>query len=266
MFSSSKLEHIPPRLRSLLEESILPSPHSVELEQTPGSDYFDRYAQKRPHIAELYHENSKLHPHTTMQPSGDATSLDELRSWFFNTAYDLDADTFLKHESPLLRIRVEDLPAPLSALLAPFSEEGPTTNLLYATDLLILHDGLLTRRVPESPFLWTEREVSAPELAHLGTQLMPDAEAWKQTDAVLFMIACPWRYMFLFGPRGYRHTLLDLGRLLAHVERSAPGYDITLNVLQNFHDAALDRFLLADGVERSVYAVVPLSYSPPHTE
>jgi hypothetical protein len=263
MLKSAELDAVPDRIKFFLEESVIPSPHSIDLSETPASDYLYRQVRDTPHVAELYQENSKLNPHATQGPIGSDETLAEIREWFFDTAYDLDGDTFLKDEAPELRLDEDALPDPMQALLAPFSEEGGVTNLLYSIDLLALYDGRLLRRVPQSPYLWTEREVTAEEMQELGAQLTDSPDQWAQTDAVLFFVTCPWRYMLLHGPRGYRHTLLDLGRLLAVLEGRSGKLGLPAGVQQNFYDSFVNDFVLADGVERSTHAIMMLNFGPP---
>lgn len=252
------LSHVPKRLLTLLEESIVPSPHSIDLAHSPESDFLYRQVRPKPHVAELYHENSKLHPYTTLQPVADPRVHEQIRQWFFDTAYAVKAE-YLLHEDPALRLSLDDLPPPLADLLQPFSEPGTYANLLYSIDLLVLYGGLLTRLFPEAPYLWTEREINDQERQFLGMKLGVEPETWAEhTVAVLFAVACPWRYMLLHGPRGYRHTLLDVGRLLAYVEQEAPMHTFDVAVQQNYHDSAIDRMILADGLERSAYAIVHL--------
>lgn len=253
------LSSVPDVLKTFLEEPIIPSPHSIDLSHTVVSDYLYRQVRRTPHVAELYHENSKLNPYSTLQPIADPKALEQVRRWFFDTAYNLKAEDYLLEESPLLRVSVDSLPETLAELVRPFCEPGDLANILYSIDLLVLQGGLLTRVFPESEFLWTEREVPDQEWQFLGMKLGADPEEWvEHTDAVFFAVACPWRYMLLHGPRGYRHTLLDVGRLLAYFEGQAATRTLDLTVAQNFHDTAIDRFILADGLERSTYAILVL--------
>jgi hypothetical protein len=83
-----------------------------------------------------------------------------------------------------------------------------------------------------------------------------------EREVVLFVLACPWRYMFLAGPRGYRHTLLDVGRVLHHLETLPALQACRVRVVQDFHDTAVDRFCHADGLERSVYAALQIDTAP----
>jgi len=103
MLKSAELDAVPDRIKFFLEESVIPSPHSIDLSETPASDYLYRQTRDTPHVAELYLENSKLNPHSTQGPIGSGEALEEIREWFFETAYDLDGDTYLKRDSPRLR-------------------------------------------------------------------------------------------------------------------------------------------------------------------
>jgi hypothetical protein len=253
------LEGLPEDLRVLLDESIIPSPHSIPLKRAPATDFQRRHVRKKPHVAELYQENSKIHPYSPFRPQGNQARMEQIREWFFETSYNMKEEEYLDHESENLRIRLDDVDPKVQQVLDPFTMPSSTTNLLYSTDLVVLQDQLLTRFVPESRHLWTERKVSVRERNSLRAKLGRTPEEWASTKAVFFLVACPWRRMILWGPRGYRHTLLDMGRLLAHFERSIPNAGLSMAVLQDFHDAAIDRFILADGVERSTHAILTLS-------
>lgn len=252
------LSSLPDQLLTMLEESIVPSPHSIDLSRTPLTDYLYRQVRKKPHVAELYHENSKINPHSTLQPIDNPVVLEQIRHWFFSTAYELKEEDYVLEESPELRFALDELPESVADLLRPFTEAGAAANLLYSIDLLVLRGGLLARLFPESPYLWTEREVPDQERAFLGSKFGLAPDDWEGTEAVLFVVACPWRYMLLHGPRGYRHTLLDVGRLLAYFEGHTAEHGLDLTVAQNFHDTAVDNSILADGLERSAYAVLTL--------
>ncbi|NBB89953.1 MAG: hypothetical protein GVY23_01960 [Spirochaetes bacterium] len=253
------LEGLPQDLKALLDESIIPSPHSIALKRSPESDFQRRHVRRKPHVAELYQENSKIHPHSPFHPQGNEDRLKQIREWFFETSYNMKEEEYLDHESENLRVLLDEVDPDVREVLEPFSTPGDTTNLLFSADLLVLQGEHLTRFVPESRHLWTERKVSPPEINGLRAKLGKSAEEWQRTKAVFFLVACPWRRMILWGPRGYRHTLLDVGRLLAHFEQHVPTTGLEAAVHQDFHDSAIDRFLLADGVERSTYAILTLS-------
>ena len=246
-------------LQMFLELPIIPSPHSIDLSHSVASDYLYRQARAKPHVAELYHENSKLNPHSTLQIPSDASTLEQVRRWFFETAYRVDEEILIADGSGL-RIPYDQLPDWLQGPLNHFSKPSSLTNLLYAADLLVLNDGVLFRVVPELDYLWVERKVENE------ATLLPDL-FWRSSpvrleeySTMLIVIACPWRYMLIYGPRGYRHTLLDVGRLLGYLQHqySSSGYPAAVH--QDFLDTKADEFVQADGVERSVYAL--LTFSP----
>ena len=253
------LQHI----QVFLESPIIPSPHSIDLSHSAVSDYLYRQVRAKPHVAELYHENSKLSPHSTLQIPSDTSILKQVRQWFFETAYRVDEETLVANGSGL-RIPYEELPKWLQNPLSLFSKPGSLTDLLYATDLLVLHDGILGRIVPELDYLWVEREVKneATLLPSLFWETPP--VNIEKCSALLIVVACPWRYMIIYGPRGYRHTLLDIGRLLGCLQYQCEFYGHSVTVHQDFLDTKVDEFVQADGVERSVYAL--LTFSPINTD
>src|SRR5690606_27185865 len=63
------LSAVPQDILTLLQESIIPSPHSINLEHSPSADFLYRSVRRKAHVAELYHENSKLCPYATLQPT-----------------------------------------------------------------------------------------------------------------------------------------------------------------------------------------------------
>lgn len=245
-------------IQMFLELPIIPSPHSIDLSHSAASDYLYRQARAKPHVAELYHENSKLNPHSTLQIPSNTSTLEQVRRWFFETAYRVDEETLVTNGSGL-RIPYDQLPDWLQGPLSPFSKPGSLTDLLYAADLLVLHDGVLVRVVPELDYLWVEREVKneATLLPDLFWRSLP--VRGEEYSTMLIIIACPWRYMIIYGPRGYRHTLLDIGRLLGYLQHryASSGYPATVH--QDFLDTKADEFVQADGVERSVYAFLTFS-------
>ena len=253
--SDPLLEHI----QMYLETSVIPSPHSIDLSHSAISDYLYRQVRTKPHVAELYHENSKLNPHSTLQIPSGTSILEQVRRWFFETAYSVDKEVLVANGSGL-RISYDQLPRWLQGSLSLFSQRSSLANLLYATDLLVVHNGVLVRIVPESDYLWIEREVEneATLLPSLFWRSPP--VSIEACSTMLIVVACPWRYMLLYGPRGYRHTLLDIGRLLGYLQYRCEFSGHSATVHQDFLDTKADEFVRADGVERSVYAL--LTFSP----
>ena len=253
------------RLNLFLENSIVPSPHSIDLSHSAASDYLYRHIRRKPHVAELYHENSKLSPHSTLQIPTDKTVFEQVRTWFFKTAYRVDEETLVNNGAGL-RISYNQLPQWLQGPLELFSKPASLSNLLYAVDLLLLHDHMLIRVVPESDYLWIERKVENEDekSALPGIFWRQPPVSIEELSAMLFIVACPWRYMLLYGPRGYRHTLLDIGRLLGYFEYRCVFDGHMMVVHQDFLDTKADEFVQADGVERSIYAI--LTFLPSNTD
>lgn len=242
--------------RQLLEEVVIPSPHSVELEGTAFDALLHRLTARQPHVAELYHENSKLTPAGPLQVDRDPRRLRELRDWYFETAYAIREDEVRHEEAHRFRVPHDELSEELAALLRDFRSPGPATDRLYAVDLLVLEDGRLLRVVPLRDVLWIERSMEPEDVAALRGALQgPEAAALADAERYLFLVACPWRYMLLYGPRGYRSALLDAGRLLCHLDGAARKSGAVLTVAESFYDHQVDRILHADGVERSTLAV-----------
>lgn len=247
------------RIQMFLEGSIVPSPHSIDLSHSAASDFLYRQARPKPHVAELYHENSKLSPHSTLQIPFDTSMLKQVRRWFFETAYSVDEETLVA-DGLGLRVPYDQLPGWLQGPLHLFSKPGSLADLLYAIDLLVLHDGMLFRIVPESDYLWVEHEVKNAATLLPGLFWRSPPVSIEECSTMLIVVACPWRYMILYGPRGYRHTLLDIGRLLGYLQYQCEFYGHPVTVHQDFLDTKADEFVQADGVERSVYAL--LAFSP----
>lgn len=248
------MDSLPERVKLLLEGSIVPSPHSTDFSHTAASDFLYRQLRKSPNVAELYHENSKVNPYSTLLIPSDDGILSQVRKWFFETAYSVDEEALVNSKTAL-RLSHDDLPLGLENILATFSEPGSITDLLYAADVLVLNGMVLSRVIPQSAYLWVERTVTGVDLTKLSTLLRMTPQEIAE-GVLIFVVACPWRYMLLYGPRGYRHTLLDIGRLLGYFENHGLSEDYDVCVRQNFHDTAIDDFILADGLERSVYSIL----------
>ena len=122
-------------LRALLEGTVLPSPNTVEMMRTAPSDYRRRFDGGNPHVAELFQENTKLSPHTTLHDRGDAAALDHARAWYLSTAYRVEDDDLAAGQADTVRPPVDTLPPSLAGILAPFAQAGRLSSLLYTKGL-----------------------------------------------------------------------------------------------------------------------------------
>ncbi len=248
-----------PRERMLWEETIIPSPNSINLEQTVESEFLHRFDAGKPHVAEMFHENSKLTPYSTLRIPEDDQKLEEVRTWYFSTAYAVKDKDIDPKKTQDLRINIKDLPEFLVCLLETFRQSETMTNLLYGLDLCLLYDQKLYKLLAGTDYLWLDREYSNIEIEKVKAAILGVHQAiLTKTTALIFIVGCPWRYMMLFGPRGYRHTLIDTGRLLAYLENKATANKLHFTIAQNFYDVQVDRFLFIDGVERSALAILAL--------
>ncbi len=246
-------------LKLKLEETLLPSLNSIDLQRTAESDYLYRFASSAPQVAEVFHENSKLlRSSTLVVPDGDE-QVHDLREWFFTNSYTFAADDFNNETQQPVKVEYAELPETLRKLVEPFAWDETRVKLLYGLDLFLLLDDLLLRVLPRRSFLWIERKFDGAARADLRKALigMPE-DAWQEARGLLFVSASPWRYMLLYGPRGYRHTLMDAGRLLSEIDRAAAASRFAALTVQNFYDHPVDELLMLDGLERSALAVVAL--------
>ena len=245
--------------RALWEETVIMSPNSVDLMRTVKSDYLHRFSEHTQYVAELFQENSKLTRCSTLEVPPDHRKLEEVREWYFNTAYAIKEEDLDSTQAHHVRMPIEELTEALASLLEVFSQPGCVTNSLYALDLFLLHSGRLFRIVPQSSYLWVERDYQAEEVQRLKREIIDvSRDMLAHASNFLFVVGVAWRYMMVYGPRGYRHTLMDAGRLLAHLEARASQVGIRMEASQNFYDNRVDRFLFMDGVERSTLAVIAL--------
>ncbi len=255
---------IEPRLRAFLEETLLPSPNTVELMRTPQSDYRFRFAAaSAPHIAELFQENTKLSPHSSFDAAINERELSQARDYYFATAYQVAEADFIPGKDKAIRITHEHLPAWLRSFLSPFSVKDGISSLLYGVDMLLIFDGAVYKQAPRSIQLWRERALSPSDLANFRAAIMrgPDALI-TAAEAFAILVGVPWRYMAFLGPRGYRRMMLEAGMLLAQLGGIAAHYGLHTAVCTDFYDTHVDRILLLDGVERTAIAILPLLPKP----
>src|SRR5436853_6806187 len=80
-----------------LEETLIPSPNTVELGRSIENDYFLRFSSQGKNVAETFHLKSKVIPGSPLRLQCNGEALDEAREWFFTTPYDLSL-TAVVHE------------------------------------------------------------------------------------------------------------------------------------------------------------------------
>jgi hypothetical protein len=267
--ASSYSSESPDRLRAyrqqaLLEETLLPSPNSRELNRTPESEYRHRLWVRPVQVAELYQENSKITPVHALNVALDVELLEHARSWYFGTAYrpnegDLDQEAAAAAGVVVPVAQLED---PVGRFCAALLGDGATARLLYAIDPFLVVGAASYRLVAHGDLAWLDRRFADEELKSLSRAVRGMSREGRRAPALLVFAVAPWRYMALQGPRGYRRTLADLGRLLERCDDLARRIDMPAASTLDFHDGAVDNLLRLDGVERSAHAVYFLGVDP----
>jgi hypothetical protein len=249
---------LPRELAQMVEEALLPSPNSLELDRPPQKEYLHRLRAQPAQIAELFCENSKITPIDEQNQPLDVVMVERTRAWFHDTAYrprDGDIDDQLAVQAGT-RLAVAEFPDLLGAFCAALVEDQAATTLLYALDLFLVVDLCSYRLAPHGCWAWLDRAFARIERQRLTSAILGVSDDARQgAGALLFIVAVPWRYMLFQGPRGYRRTLFDVGRLLERCEAIARGTGIVLASTVDFLDHEVDRLLLLDGVERSTHAI-----------
>ena len=242
---------------TMLEGTVPPGPNSVELLRTAAADYRLRFSGKDPHVAELFQENTKLSPHTTVYDPAAAAGIDQARAWHLTTAYRARDDHMVAEEAHAVRLPVDTLPPRLGRMLEPFTQDGRLSSLLYCLDLYVLHEQALLRVVPRTRFLWQDRRIADGGESRVRDSMV-SAEPVPSTGPLLFLVAAPWRYMLFLGPRGYRRMLMDAGELLGRLRDVAADAAVEAAAFLDFYDRQVDDVLQLDGTERTVIATVAL--------
>lgn len=248
------------RFRSLLEETLFPTPNNVELNRTPKNDYLLRFGAQQSHIAELFQENTKLNPYSTLQVPETDQEIKEAMDWYFSTAYQINEEDIQSEQAEKLKISHEDLSPSLKELLRPFSEEKLLLPLLYAVDLFLLIDNRLVRHVTGSNYTWLEKEFDETDQAIFRDSILRvDAKTLDQTHVFFLLVGVPWRYMMFYGPRGYRRMMFDMGKVLNYLESRSMQLELSPYACLDYYDRRIDRVLMLDGTEKTTLAIVGLT-------
>lgn len=199
----------------------------MRLERDSVRDLVERSASSHVSVAELYHENSKLFP----------AKLAELAS------SELDVGGFRREFVRRRTATRRDVPPracdhPVRMLLSSVAREADA-ELFYALDLRLVIDGAVLLHEPGLDTLI--------EYAHadLGAD-----------EPLLCIVASLARNELLFGARGYRHSLLEAGRLAQHIAAAAKRAGLVASLSYDFDDWHVNDALEADGVEEAALVTV----------
>lgn len=219
---------------------------TVRLERETASDYCQRPASAQPSVAELYHENSKLFPQMAGELTAARVDADGVRREFLGRRAAALAEGPEAGLSPARR----ELLAGVAQAVAP--------ELFYAVELRVAEEGLLASHEPLSGRLSLIKRLSGADARRLTEALRLLEEAEAPPRPVLFVVGNFARNDLLFGPRGYRRTLIEAGRVLEAALLVAGRLGLRARPVLEFSDRALDLVLEADGVEEGVLAAVEL--------
>lgn len=221
---------------------------TVSLERRSLDDYCQRSVSGRLSVAEFYHENSKLF--REMLPELAATRTD-------TNGVKLE---FLRRRSASVNAAlhsISSLPATYRELLSSVSKSIDPA-LHYSMEMRMLADGVLAVHEPLLDTLYAIKRVTPMELDALAEALEPiegPKVPWKR-EPVLFVVGSFAHNDLLYGQRGYRRTLLEIGRVTDRLLQEAERLGLKVKLRLEFMDRAIDALLEADGIEEGVVAAL----------
>lgn len=221
---------------------------SVRLERDTLQDYCQRSATAGISVAELYHENSKLFRRMLSELAVTRVDAGQVRS------------EFLERRSAVVRSTPEaHLEPPWKQVLSSVVRETQP-GLFYAIELrlaapnaLLFHEPVSDRSQLVKRFSKIDTDMLRAALALTAGPGNPDPQG-----SVLFVIGSFARNDLLFGPRGYRRTLIEAGLVTEKVLRITECSGLSPRLFLEFADRDLDLLLEADGIEEGVIAAVAL--------
>jgi hypothetical protein len=221
---------------------------TTRLRRDSVQDVRQRSASTNAALGETYHENSKLYPAclddlAANRLDPDSARLAVLRRSAASARTSSDAD---KMRSPILQPLLKDVAR----------EEN--LQLFYALELRLADGEGLVRYEPIAGRLERLRSFSQRDSESLQDSLAVLGIAKRSSAERLFIVAAFSRNEILYGPRAYRRTLLEAGRLVQIVVDEADRRRITNRVVLEFFDRNINHFVAVDGVEEAVVAVVEI--------
>ena len=216
---------------------------TVRLERNSLLDYCQRSTSAHISVAELYHENSKLFPQMLSELTGSLIQVDEFRREFLRRRAMVIQASGIAGLS-LCRWRHREL---LTTVV-----KSTALELFYVVELRLVIGDLLATREPISDTLSVVKHLSAYDIAGMGRalQLMATADVPFHNGPLLFILGSFARNDLMFGPRGYRRTLLEAGQVAQEISRQAKQLGVAARLFYEFIDRDVDAVMEADGVEQ----------------
>jgi len=208
-----------------------------------------RSASAQVSVAELYHENSKLNRAHLPELVHTAVDAARFRQEFLRrkrlAAQGADGEDSGDSSSirPLLETACADEP-----------------ELFYAIELRLVTGADVYAYEPAAATFRLVKRLASHQIDELAAALglMEPAHPSAGNLAYVLVLGCFPRNEILLGPRGYRRTLLEAGRIAAAVVREARRLGRRPAVRYEFDDREVDRLMEVDGVEESVVVAVEL--------
>jgi hypothetical protein len=227
---------------------------TVRLERNSLLDYRQRSTSASISIAELYHENTKLFPQILSELTVVRLQADEFRREFVRrraAAARADGTAGLSLD-----------PSCCSLLSAVAKATG--MELFYAIELRIVTDGLLALHEPVLNTLQIAKQLSAGDrdVLRRALRLMATPAEPLHNEFLIFILGCFARNELLFGPRGYRRTLMEAGQMTQEILRHAGHLGLMARPLYEFIDRDVDAILETDGTEKGTLVALELGGVP----
>jgi hypothetical protein len=224
---------------------------TVRLERDSILDYRHRHASANISVAEFYHENSKLFPRMLPEIAVSPADARRLRA------------TFVARRAQVARIQAcpemrldQRYHSWLSGVAAALRPED-----FYAVDVRIVADGLIAVLEPVTVSLMVVKHLTDGALQDLqeGIALLGSVEPLPTGSAPLALLTGSFaRNEILLGPRGYRRTLLDAGRMAQEMLRQARPLGISAQLVCEFADQRVDEAADMDGIEQGTLMALQL--------
>jgi hypothetical protein len=218
------------------------------LERDSVRDLTGRPASARIAVAELYHENSKLFAQTVGELASTRVDVADVRG------------LFVRRRAAALEAATEQPVPPAVRDLLTSIAQSVERDLFYAIELRLALPGVLLLHEPVGDQLITCKAFTEEDVRSLEAALAP-SRTEARWEALVFVLGSFARNELLFGARGYRHTLIEAGRVIQELVGRATGRGLRVTVLSDFFDRDVDALLEADGVEEGILAVLELGGS-----
>ncbi len=230
---------------------------TVRLDPDSSQLFIQRPSSGSSSIAEVYHLNSSLGPATASRLLASRTDIPAFRR-----------EAIERSALAVARAGADERSAPDRLVkLLQSTRDLAGIDLFFALELRVIHNQALFAFEPVSGrlsmlALLPERHLAGVEsglrILESTSADLRAAEAVTEHpfEALAVIIGRFGRHEVLYGPRGYRRTLIEAGRLCGHLLRVCADEAVDARLITEFSDDQLDGAVLADGLEDGCVAVV----------